>query len=143
MKNTDCSVPGCSAPTRSTRATMCEKHYYRLRRTGTTDPRLTVSGVCRIEGCTAKATRSGASGAPTSSGVCRKHDLRIRRRNDPHFELKGAAVKSWTGDAATSGGVHQRIKKLRGSAHHWCCSDCSCPAAHDDGEVTSEPTAFV
>lgn len=130
MKDTACSVLGCVRTVRSARATMCERHYYRLRRTGTTDPRPTVSGVCRIDGCTAKATCAGTSGVPTSSGVCRKHHLRIQRRDDPHFELRGAAVKAWTGDAATSGGVHQRIKKLRGSARHWCCSDCSCPAAH-------------
>jgi hypothetical protein len=34
---TECSVDGCSCPPRSGRATLCEVHYYRQRRTGTTD----------------------------------------------------------------------------------------------------------
>ena len=35
-----CTVDDCTKPTRTRTATLCEMHYFRLRRTGTTDDRL-------------------------------------------------------------------------------------------------------
>lgn len=119
----ECTVDGCGSKPRSKHSPYCEMHYYRIRRNGSTatvKPR--VKGDCVVDGCDRAAERV--------DGYCRMHYLRLTRRGDLRFEMRGAQHPKWTGEAATSGAAHGRIKATRGSARSWACTDCARPAAH-------------
>lgn len=125
-----CTVDGCSRAPRSAYAENCETHYYRLRRRGTLDltrPQRPSRGICRIDGC-GKADKG-------PHGYCSKHHARLTRNGGP-LTLRGPNAPSgednphWTGANATAGAVHQRVRKARGSAAGWGCTDCAKPAEH-------------
>lgn len=144
---------GCERPVRSMKAGLCEMHYYRLRRTGTTDARPVVyadpaieaahkerkpKGLKRVRSLEPRLRIAGECQAPDCSkpmGVaktrlCRMHDLRLRKYGDINRDNCGPQNRLWTGDAATAGAVHQRLRKARGKAKSWSCTDCARPAAH-------------
>lgn len=127
----ECAAMGCQVPPRSTYAQYCENHYYRLRRTGSLDdPRYIKGTTCMAEGCESEALVSVDQSDRSKGGWCRMHFLRLKTRGDLNFEFKGENNNNWTGDEATTGAVHQRIRTMRGKATSWSCTDCARPAAH-------------
>lgn len=127
-----CSINGCDRETRSTGSPYCEKHYYRLRRTGSTADPQWIGGQCLAEGCEAQARHSGTSFklGTFTEGYCRKHALRLRNRGDVTFQYKGENTHWWTGDCPTYEAAHQRVKKQRGVPSKHSCIDCGRPARH-------------
>lgn len=118
-----CRVDGCSLPPRSGYAEWCETHYYRLRRTGSADDPVRISGGCSITGCDHPAERL--------DGLCRMHHLRIKAHGDPSRGMaSGDRHPWWTGDNATYTGAHQRHRKDLGPARAHACVDCGGTAAH-------------
>lgn len=117
-----CSVEGCDRVPRSRISPHCEKHYYRLRRTGTTDDPQRISGTCSVGDCTMDSY--------AWDGLCRKHHLRSKNRSDVNFEYRGKANHCWTGDDVTYRGIHQRVRKQKGSAAAYPCIDCGGQARH-------------
>lgn len=89
----NCSVDDCPKPVRSARASYCEAHYYRLRRTGTTElagPAMYAREAqteCAIDGC-AKLTKAWANGLH----VCGMH--KERWRGHASFELPSRPKKA-------------------------------------------------
>jgi len=138
-----CEVEGCEALSRNKgRARLCEMHYYRLRRTGTTDTTRPWHrrGSCSVDGCDSPERHDG---------VCIRHWTRIRRHGDPDTvlprpSLSGEQSASWTGDDATYVAMHSRVRKARGPAKLLACADCGSQARHwsydrtDPGEKQSE-----
>lgn len=84
MEMSECSVDDCHTRTRKAGSEHCEKHYYRLRRTGTLDliirpkkpkpepkPRIPKSPrECSVPECNKRAR---------CKGLCNTHDSRVRR----------------------------------------------------------------
>lgn len=126
-----CSVQECTAKVRSGRATMCDKHYFRVRRNGTlklTNPQRAQRGVCIIDGCTKPDVGR--------HGYCNKHYSRKIRNGDPELLLGGPTPKRgpdngmWRGDQIGYGAAHDRVKRIHGSASQHKCADCPAQAAH-------------
>lgn len=141
---TTCTVAGCETPATRTRRTLCERHYYRLRRTGSTEathPQRAAREPCRIEGC------PHLDAGP--HGYCAKHHTRIQRHGDPHTVkrnpgLSGDRNPAWRGDSIGSNAAHLRVTAARGapaSAH--ACVDCGGQAAHwsyNHGDPNAKPS---
>lgn len=121
MADATCTVDGCDTRTRTASSPYCEKHYYRLRRTGTVEPVRPWHrrGTCEIDGCD-KAERL--------DGYCGMHYYRLRRtgRFDlfPHEYPSGEASHKWVGDEITGWGIHVRLRNFRGRASQYACIDC-------------------
>lgn len=147
-----CSVSGCGDYPRSSGADLCEKHYGRKRRTGTTDllprrskrgktiaPSRRERGPCIVEGC--GLIDSGPH------GMCEKHRMRVERHGDPHVFIphserdipKGPDNSRWTGAQASYSAIHQRLTRARGRARTHTCVDCSDPAAQWSYSRTNGP----
>lgn len=147
-----CSVSGCGDYPRSSGADLCEKHYGRKRRTGTTDllprkskrgkpipPARRERGTCVVEGC--DLIDSGPH------GMCAKHKTRVDRHGDPSVFVpyserdmpKGASNPRWTGAQASYYAIHQRLKRARGRARAHRCTDCSGPASQWSYTRTNGP----
>lgn len=125
-----CTVDKCDQKPRSSTSPYCEKHYYRLRRTGTTAEPQWINGQCTADGCNQPATCNGDSAGHPGAIYCRMHFLRVKTRGDASFEFRGQNHHKWTGDQISNGGLHQRIRKNRGSARNYSCVDCGNQAAH-------------
>lgn len=112
---------------------LCEKHYYRMRRNGTLEPKRPKRPQreqCIVDGCAALDTGS--------SRLCGKHASRMNRhgntttviipsrRNFPRAEQHWA----WTGDNANYVTMHQRVRRALGKAVLRSCVDCGNPAKH-------------
>lgn len=125
-----CSIDGCARGTRSIRGGLCEMHYYRVRRSGSAgdpDSRKQWSGTCRYAGC----DRDDAGG----DGWCTLHARRVRVHGDPDVvgratPTPGEMHPQWQGDDIGYSGVHTRLRKDRGSASNYPCTDCGQPAEH-------------
>lgn len=115
----ECDVEGCTKTARSKTAAYCEMHYCRIRRHGTLET-LHRTG-CLVDGC---------EKPHDALGYCSTHLSRVRRRGDANFEYVGPNNHNWTGDAASYGAVHQRLRKARGPARNHPCVDCGEPARH-------------
>lgn len=153
-----CSVDGCNDPSRSGVNAYCEVHYYRLRRTGTTDKRAPAVAPedVKAERCDRKnerrrrkrhdanpgmQTRHPIAGKTCNaescdkpmevgkSGYCRMHDLRLKVRGDLDFEMRGENHPAWSGDEATYYAIHQRVRRELGAASNQRCVDCGGRAA--------------
>jgi len=87
------------------------------------------SGTCSVEKCVKPAK---------CRGMCSMHDSRVRRRGSPHAFIpqkdrnlpRGESHWSWTGESVTNRAMHQRIKKIKGSASEYACASCGVPADH-------------
>lgn len=121
----DCSVPDCARPKRSKNQALCEMHYYRVRRTGTTgtaQPRQRVGDKpCAISGC----DRRSAS----LLGWCGTHYTRYKRHGSPDTVLKAtptpdASHPQWKAERIGYSGAHMRVRAARGSASAHPCVDC-------------------
>ena len=127
---TVCVIDGCDNPSRSSRCPHCEMHYYRIRRRGTIElvkPNRKRRGICTIDGC-GKRDKG-------PHGLCDKHYTRKVRHGDPlafrpNPMPSGPDNPKWTGDLATYGAVHQRVKKARGVPSLHTCVDCGGQAQH-------------
>ena len=152
-----CELDGCDNPARSHRTAVCEMHYYRMRRNGTYDlkpkperkpkpdrrlpgvsksgkvPRrwqLSIMALCRADGCQEPSK---------SKGYCGMHWERVRKHGDPEVVVKA----NWTGDDATYGAVHLRLRNTLGAASEYECI-CGRSARHwaylhnDPAERTSD-----
>jgi hypothetical protein len=132
-----CTVDGCSSNPRTQRTPLCEKHYYRLRRTGSTAdpaPRQKVEKpkreprppqpvrICAVEGCDRSCYHK--------KDHCRMHYLRLLRRGDVNFTYNLDRVRYWTGSDCTYQAAHQRVRKALGRASDQSCVDCGARARH-------------
>lgn len=121
-------------------ATMCEMHYGRVRRNGTTSalPRRKRQA-CTMDGCL---------GPARNKGLCGVHAERVRRHGDPTVLLyrvgdTGPLHPCWRGEDITYSSAHSRTRAVRGQAHLHPCVDCGGPAAqwsydhNDQGQIES------
>lgn len=116
MEKPTCSVSDCSNFARSGNAEYCEKHYYRLRRTGSLNAKpWHKRGRCTIEGC----------GKPEfHRSLCSMHAARVRRHGDPQVthrpRQRGTCVLPGCSRPKESRGMcelHARIMRLNGDPH--------------------------
>lgn len=126
-----CSIEGCTKPKR-TRG-LCNAHYERWRKHGTTGPpSLKPWGVtgCKVPGC---------DRPHRSNGYCTLHRQRWATHGDPLKVIHpgtntppryGASNPAWTGDDATYGSAHNRLRQQRGPAGDHPCQHCGRMAAH-------------
>lgn len=113
-----CQAPGCNS--RSTRkgASLCEKHYMRMRRNGTFDRVLKTvpDAECIADGCVDRAA--------LTTGECRNCYLR-RQRNGSYVRHVRELHPSFLDDEnLTYSALHQRLNIRRGGAKHRECVDC-------------------
>ncbi len=125
-----CQVDGCWNLARSGSSAACEMHYYRKRRTGSYEPRVSDRPLCAADGCTSAAR---------SKGYCGMHWERIRKHGSPDR----VDVANWTGDSASYNAVHMRLRTTYGSASNYECP-CGNRSVHwaylhnDPNEKTSD-----
>lgn len=128
-----CAVEDCEKPCRSSGCPHCEMHYCRLLRTGAlTSTRLfPYPEICLAEDCSSK---------PSSYGFCGVHARRIARHGSPYVVIPPAERKMRRGsdnprwlsdDVVDYRTIHQRLKRIIGSARTMQCADCGeRPAVH-------------
>lgn len=98
MKGGPCSIADCSRPARSKTGTYCETHYYRLRRTGTTDPRVPRERKPRIlTGHPKGPANPNWAEVPTYSGLHQRL-RRLRGRASDRRCHCGAPARHWAVD---------------------------------------------
>lgn len=120
-----CEVKGCEKVTRSGKSPHCEMHYYRLRRNGTLDTvkKRVPDAPCKVDDCEARAYRT--------DGFCRNCGLRFDKNGTTAHHAKGELHYMWlTDEAMTYNAIHSRLRKHRGSARNYQCSECGKPAKH-------------
>lgn len=136
-----CAADGC-ARTDLQGPLYCRMHYHRMRRTGRLDARpiRAARGTCTVEGCDQPDTGP--------NGLCIKHLYRVKRNGTTDlpgpYERGGSRNPAWTGANASYAAIHQRLRKVRGSARNFSCASCGAPARHwsydhaDPDERTSD-----
>lgn len=126
----ECIVEGCTGASTRLKGKYCEKHYYRLRRTGSlevTHPQREHRGICTYPGCDRKDRGP--------RGYCDLHQGRIDRHGDPNIvlpsgRLSGSQHPMFKGEDVGYSGIHMRIKAERGSASNYPCVECGESASH-------------
>jgi len=134
MDNRTCTVDGCSKPTRTKSAELCEMHYHRQYRGkpigGAAELiRKQRSPECHIEGC---------AKPDAEAGLCSMHAVRKRRHGDPLKVIAyserdmptGEDHHNWAGVDVGYEAAHGRVRRLRGSASTHMCVNCGEPAYH-------------
>lgn len=124
-----CVVDCCDRTPRSSRAELCEGHYYQQRRGRPLTPlRPHIEGTtCAIDGC--EKTRRGK--------FCSMHEARLKRHGDPSTVItpserampSGPDHPNWI-DEPDYFVWHQRLRKIKGSASIHRCTRCDGPAQH-------------
>lgn len=113
----ECLVEDCGQPVkRYKKKQLCNRHYLRLLRHGTTDPR--TKPPCKIDGCDDEAY---------GHGWCSKHYQRWRKTGDPlqvRDRPSGGEHHSWTGDQVGYNDMHARVRRTRGPASEYTCVGC-------------------
>lgn len=119
-----CSVDGCDKG--AIARGWCNTHYSRWHAHGHLEVTRTywAGKTCAIAGCRSPVRARGWCGA---------HHSRWRRFGDPEGKSvkkiwvdwmpsgRGAENANWTGDSATYGAAHQRVRKERGAAANFLC----------------------
>lgn len=130
MAKATCSIDGCERTARL--RGWCQPHYMRWYRNG--DPEQGVrfnqkppeDGICTIGGC---------DKPHSSRGWCATHYMRWRVHGDPnHVEYSqtgkfGSEHPAWKGDEVGYGWVHERLKRERGFARNYDCTNCGSRAS--------------
>ena len=122
-----CEVNGCDIDVRSPFATLCNTHYFRLRRTGDVGPatiHVKERGICQYPNCGRRVTMNG---------WCLLHGRRLAKGGYADYIPEPRTLdanSSWTGDTATYNAVHQRLHEWQGSASAYSCVDCGKQARH-------------
>lgn len=110
-----CSVDGCALKTRA--KGLCTKHYYRMKRHGTTDGSALAhqrrDPVCSVDGCTR---------AHEAKGLCSMHWQRWKRHGSP------TAGRFHHGAVIGYQRVHQLVAEAYGKAADHRCAHCTSPA---------------
>jgi hypothetical protein len=121
-----CTVTGCDRPTRSATADLCNAHYFRVRRTGSTGDSAIwdrAKRTCSVEGCNRRHD---------AEGLCFTHIRRLRKGGSVDYTrepLRGADNPSWKGGAIGYVTAHERIYRARGRATGYLCA-CGRRASH-------------
>lgn len=114
-------------------------HYYRLRRTGTTDPRPRKVPVTKPESKRRVREECAVDGCDLIDdgphGLCKKHYTRALRHGDPAVVIRpsdrklprGTEHPQWIGDHVGYSGAHMRVRSQRGPASAQVCT-CGAPA---------------
>jgi hypothetical protein len=126
MSDRMCKIEGCDKP-RTGKRRVCSAHQSRLSRTGSfgTEPVKTYGQPkpqCSMPECDIEA--------PYRSGLCPKHETRVRRHGDPNQVMPPPAEDRsgrWAGDDVTYKGAHSRVEASRGRASSHSCT-CGKPA---------------
>lgn len=134
-----CSVDGCDREPRGPRTPLCNAHYFRLRRTGST-------GSAKIWDRRPAACAAADCDRPVEGeGYCQLHRRRVRKGGSPDYraDQSGDGNPAWIGDAANYATVHGRLRAARGRAAEHTCS-CGAPAKHwaylhDDPDERFQP----
>ena len=122
-----CSVEGCSRPVRSRYADLCNTHYFRKRRTGSTGTAEVWDRKrrgCSVEGC---------SEPHYGLGFCFTHYRHNRKGGSPdhvgQIVRRGSDNGVWRGNSVGYTSAHQRVYRARGAARDQTCP-CGSQAAH-------------
>lgn len=114
----------CGREAKRSKGTLCEAHYYRIRRTGSPGDYPIVDGRqgCSVEGC---------DGEHRGRGLCSKHLQRVKAHGttDLPEPPSGESHYNWGGSEITYNGAHQRVRKHRGKASDHVC-ECGDGAEH-------------
>lgn len=123
-----CAVDDCGEKPRTASSKYCGPHSEMMRRVRTPrTPKPSLPVFCSVDGCDRRRQESG---------MCKMHATRMRRHGDPSVCIKqadrdlprGERSHAWTGDEATYAGIHQRLRRARGSAKGYGCVDCGASA---------------
>lgn len=110
----ECTV--CGREAKRLKGTLCEAHYYRQRRTGTTGAAEIADGTrgCSVEGC---------DGKHRARGLCDKHYQRLKSYGTTELLglPSGENHPKWAGDNVGYWGAHIRVRKYRGKASEYTC----------------------
>lgn len=116
-----CSVPGCGRKHQG--RGFCDGHLRRFIQTGAPGPaefeRRNPGAPCVVVNCERRADGGYE--------MCEKHYQRWRKHGDA---LAAPTPYQWTGDEASYGAVHFRLRKSRGKASALSCVRCGSPAEH-------------
>jgi hypothetical protein len=117
-----CNVEGCDRQNRITRG-MCWAHYMRWLSRG--DPGPAEIGAYGRTGCQV----SGCGRKHFTHGFCKLHFGRWKSNGDPLvIGGRGATHHLWAGGNVGYGGLHDRLRRTRGSASAHACQHCAQPA---------------
>lgn len=126
-----CSVEGCERDLRPPSAKgMCSVHYYRMKKTGTTDRRVISINLCTVPNCSLRVK---------SNGLCVVHETRRRRGKDLNSAKRVSAgtTQRWLEERALSRGEGcltwpyarypngyggASLNGVRGLAHRFMCT---------------------
>lgn len=129
MSQPICTISTCAKAATRVRRTICEMHYYRLRRNGTLSAQTQRQqrGNCIHAGC------DTVDAGP--HGYCAKHHTRIVRHGSPDAVLPpgspaGESHPSRRGERIKIKAAHERVKAAKGRAAEHDCTDCGGPALH-------------
>lgn len=121
-----CTVAGCERGDIANSRGMCRMHYQRWWRSRQPE--------CVVDGC----------GKPDSGGgYCSMHRTRIQRHGSPlvvippserkwpgRKMLRGPEHWNWSGEDASYGAAHRRVRRAKGSAAGYLCTHCLQQASH-------------
>lgn len=110
MSDITCSVEDCEKAHYG--KGLCNMHYQRLRKTGTTDARVKVVNYCKAEGCGLELT------PPYGHGYCSNHYWRFAKYGDP-FHVPGPRKRVVGVDPCSIEGCENVIQARGWCSAHW------------------------
>lgn len=121
MKHSTCAVETCEK--KRIQREWCATHYARWYKYGDVNAyfglRRESKGICKVDGC--ETIDQGVH------GYCPIHYGRWKKHGDPLIKKPRPSLENhhgWTGDGASYGTMHDRIRRARGSASGYACTDC-------------------
>jgi len=125
MPNLTCAVEECSK--KRVQRAWCATHYARWYKYGDVNAyfglRRASKSICKVDGC--EIIDQG------EHGYCPNHYRAWKKYGDPLTVKPRPTLgdhPGWTGDSASYGTVHDRLRRQRGSASVYTCTDCEGPA---------------